>query len=437
VVGALLLVLLFATVSCGDDSPEDVLPGGAAEARSDVERELSPGVSEGQAAQLAADNREFAASLYRSVRNQDGNLVLSPYSISVALAMTYAGARGVTEEEMAQALRWTLSQDDLHPAFNSLDSALTAVDPEATPDPLSQNYEGDAPRLKIANSIWGQRDFPFEQAFLDTLARNYGAGLRLADFQRDAEEARLAINDWVSEQTEERIKDIVPPGAIDELTRLALVNAIYFKASWLEPFDEELTADGEFHLANGDDVTVPTMHMMTRTGYAEVDGVQAVQLPYFGYGTEFLLLVPEEGKLDAFEESLNGGQINTIVKSLTAHDVTLAMPKFKFESQVDLKEPLESLGMVSAFDPGQADLTGIANASPDNLYLSDALHKALISVDEAGTEAAASTVALARATSAFPSAVVTADRPFLFIIRETSTDTILFMGRVADPSSPG
>jgi serpin B len=428
-----LFALLIAG-GCGDDAG-DGLRVGDAEARSDLEREAAPGVSEADAEQLAADNREFAASLYRAVRGEQGNLVMSPYSISLALAMTYAGARGVTEEEMAAVLRWQLAQDDLHPAFNALDTRLMSGVPEASPNGMAEDDEGETPRLNIANSIWGQRDFAFEGAFLETLARDYGAGLRLADFQRNPDEARRAINAWVSEQTEDRINDLIPPGAIDELTRLALVNAIYFKASWLEPFDPDQTKDGQFNLSDGADLTVPMMHTMVRTGYTEAYGVQAVSLPYLGFGTEFLLLVPESGDLGAFEESLDGAKIDAIVNGLSDHIVTLTMPKFKFESQVDLKRALESLGMASAFDPARAEFSGIADVSPENLYLTDAFHKALISVDEAGTEAAASTAILIGVTSAPPPAEVTADRPFLFMIRDVATDTILFIGRVADPSN--
>lgn len=396
------------TTSCGSDGATDIVPADVAEARSDLQRDESPDVSADDLAQLATDNRNFAADLYSTVREEEGNLIFSPYSISVAFAMTYAGARGMTEEEMAGVLRWALDQDELHPAFNGLDIELSSRGAEASPDPMFSGLDGDRLQLRIANSIWGQEDFEFVEQFLDTLAVNYGAGLRLVDFAGEPEPSRKAINDWVSDETEERIKDLIPAGAINELTRLVLANAIYFNASWLTKFDENLTADGPFRLLDGSAVTVPMMHSNgLRTNYAEVDG---------------------------FAESLTGERIDSILSQFSQFDVKLTMPKFEFESEVGLKEALKSLGMELAFDPGQADFTGIA-PPPSNLYISDAFHKAFISVDEEGTEAAASTAVIIGDTSAYPTADAVADRPFMFLIRDVPTNTILFMGRVVYPSS--
>jgi serpin B len=372
--------------------------------------------------------------LYGAIRDtDDGNVIFSPFSISTALAMTYAGARGTTEEQMASALRWMLGQSELHPAFNKLDLLLSSRSAGPSQTLNYDEGEGERPKLNIANSLWGERQFEFLQEYLDTIALNYGAGLRLVDFMNDPEGARVAINDWVSEETEERIKDLIPPGAINDLTRLVLANAIYFNASWLEPFDVERTADGPFHLIGGSEVTVPLMEATLRTNYTELDGVQAVELRYFGSEASFVILLPEEGEFESFEQSLDGDTIDELIGSFSAHDVDLKMPKFEFESTVGLRELLQSLGMEAPFDPDEADFSGMAPQG-ENLYVSDVFHKAFISLDESGTEASAATAVIVGLTSAFPQAEVTADRPFIFLNRDKTTDTILFMGRVLDPS---
>lgn len=423
------LLIALVAMSCGSD---DVVPADVGEAKSDLQRVTNPDISDSAVAQLASDNQRFAADLYSVIREDAGNLIFSPYSMSSALAMTYAGARGMTEEEMASALRWTLAQGELHPAFNQLDLDLESLG-SATPAPGVG--EGETLRLSIANSVWVQAGLKVIQEFLDTLAVNYGAGLRTVDFVNAPEAARQAINDWVSEETAGRIKDLIPPGAIDDLTRLVLANAIYFKASWLDPFDPDDTADGPFHLLDGSEVTVPMMHKAAlRTRYAEAAGVQAVEIPYYPGNASFLLIVPPQGEFESFEESLDAGTIGEILRELSDADVDLRMPKFEFESDVDLKEPLKALGMEQAFDFERADFTGIAVEGVQNLYISDALHKALISVNEAGTEAAAATAIIIGDESAYPFAEVSADRPFVFLIRDNATGSVLFMGRVVDPS---
>ncbi|HET9476633.1 MAG TPA: serpin family protein [Dehalococcoidia bacterium] len=434
--GVVILVMTgLLAASCGSDAapgPDDIVPADVGEAKSDLERETGPDISESTVAQLAADNQRFAADLYSVIREEDGNLIFSPYSMSSALAMTYAGARGMTEEEMASALRWTLARGELHPAFNKLDLDLESLG-LATPAPGVG--EGEPLRLSVANSVWVQAGLEVIQEFLDVLATNYGAGMRTVDFVNAAEAARQAINDWVSEETAGRIKDLIPPGAIDDLTRLVLTNAIYFKASWLEPFDPKDTADGAFHLLDGSEVTVPMMQKAAlRTRYAEAVGVQAVEIPYYPGNASFMLILPPEGGFESFEESLDAETIDEILSGMSDADVNLRMPKFEFESDVDLKEPLKALGMVKAFDFEQADFTGIAVEGVQNLYISDALHKAFISVNEEGTEAAASTAVIVGDQSAYPVAEVRADRAFVFLIRDNVTGTVLFIGRVVDPT---
>ena len=252
-------------------------------ARSTLSRNLSPDASPSDLQALAAGNNAFALDLYQALREEAGNLFLSPYSISLALAMTFAGARSETATQMAQVLHFTLPPERLHPAFNALDLELARRGEGA------QGMDGEPFRLNIANAVWGQMDFPFKAPFLDTLAENYDAGVKLLDFQTAWEPARLLINDWVEEKTEDRIKDLIPEGAVDHLTRLVLTNAIYFNAAWAFPFQETATIDDTFHLPDGQSVSVPMMRQTAHFGYVDGEGFQAVELPYDGLELSMLL----------------------------------------------------------------------------------------------------------------------------------------------------
>jgi len=396
-------------------------------ARSDLDRDLEPQVAPEDLHQVAADNRAFALNLYQVLK--DGgpdNLFYSPHSISVALAMTYAGARGQTEAEMAQAMHFTLGQERLHPAFDELDLLLASRGEGA------EGKDGEGFRLHVVNALWGQKGYSFEKAFLDTLAQNYGAGLRLVDFVKASEAARQIINAWVSEQTEGRIQDLIPPGVLDSMTRLVLTNAIYFNAAWRFPFDEARTADGPFTRLDGSQVTVPMMAQQESLGYAAGDGFQAVDLLYSGGELSMTVLLPEEGNFEAFEASLDAGRVETVFESLRRQEVALTMPKYEFEAQFSLSDALQQLGMVDPFT-SQADFSGMTGAR--DLFISDVLHKAFVSVDESGTEAAAATAVIMKLT-AMPAEPVRVDvnRPFIFLIRDIETGAILFMGRVLDPS---
>jgi len=398
-----------------------------AEARSDSERSSKPDVSEADLDELVRGNSAFAFDLYRLLSEGDDNLFLSPYSISAALAMTYAGARGDTEQEMADALSFSLPQDRLHAGFNALDLALSEQ-----PD-LRESQAGDAFQLNIANAMWGEQTYEFLPEFLDTLAENYGAGLRLVDFVRNYEQARETINAWVSDQTEERIPELLPEGVLDMYTRRVLPDAIYFKASWLFPFDRELTADSAFHLLDGSDAQTPMMHRDERSGYGEANGVEVVPLRYEGFGYAMYAILPPEGGFEAFEASLDADKIDAIVDSVGDAFVDLTMPKFEFDSSFDLPGALKELGMQSAFDPLAANLSGIDGS--EELYISAVVHKAFVAVDEEGTEAAAATGVVTSVTSSPPHVEVALDRPFLFLIRHQDTGTILFLGRVLDPTA--
>jgi serpin B len=386
-----------------------------------------PEVTSSELADLVSGTNGFAFDLYQVLRTDDGNLFYSPYSISLALAMTYAGARGETEQQMAQALGFVLTQDRLHPAFSHLTTELASRGKGAA------GKDEDGFRLKIANAIWGQEGYQFLAEFLDILDANYGAGMRTMDFVSDPEQARLTINDWVSDETEGRIEDLIPPDAIDALTRLVLTNAIYFNAAWSLPFNPEATADGPFYLLDGEPVTLPMMRQSGHLNYAEGDGYQAVRLPYDGYGTSMVILLPAQGQFEAFEGMLDAESVQAILEDLEARQVSLSMPRFEFDSDFSLKEALAALGMPDAFT-NAADFSGMTGTR--ELFISEVIHKAFVSVDEEGTEAAAAT-AVMMPLSAAPQEPVefTADRPFLFLIRDNPTGTILFVGRVVDPGS--
>lgn len=398
---------------------------------SEKQRVLSPSVWEVWMEDLVGGNTRFALDLYKELSAEPGNLFYSPYSISSALAMTYAGARTETEKQMASTLHFTVPQEHLHPAFNALDQLLAShgerVEGPDGEGPISEGF-----KLHIANALWGQVGHPFEASFLDTLAENYGAGINVVDFIQAHEQARQVINGWVADRTEDRIQDLLPQGVLDASTRLVLTNAIYFNAAWKFPFKEEATAPGDFTRLDGSTVSVP---MMTNTAeivyyHNEEEGYEAVELPYDGADLSMLIVLPSD--LGAFEVRLQEmGSLLPIAPARDPRPVTLTMPKFRVESAFALVPTLKALGMTAPF--ADADFSGIDGSR--DLFISDVIHKAFVSVDEAGTEAAAATAVVIGRTSAGPEPVtLRLDRPFVFFIRDDVTGTVLFAGRVADPS---
>jgi len=395
--------------------------------QSDKQRETSPDVNEADVATLVDGNSTFAFDLYQALREEDGNLFYSPYSISLALAMTYAGARGETAQQMTDTLHFILSQDRLHPAFNSLDIELSQRGEGA------KGKDGEGFRLNIVNAIWGQEGYKFLSEFLDVLAENYGAGMRPLDFTNAPEESRVTINNWVSDQTEGRIEDLIPQGLIDALTRLVLTNAIYFNAAWQHPFSEDMTEDGPFYLLDGGEITVSMMRQTESFSYAEGDAYRAVELPYDGRELSMVILLPQAGQFEAFEGLLDAQRVAAILEDLEPRRVALTMPRFEFESSFSLKETLAAMGMPVAFSGG-ADFSGMTGNR--DLFIADVIHKAFVSVDEAGTEAAAATAVVMELTAMPEEPVeVTIDRPFIFLIHDLETGAILFVGRVANPGA--
>ena len=426
IITGILLSVLMATVlvsfaGCGAGVE------GAGIALSEKQRVTSPNVAVSDLTALVDGNSAFAFGLYQSLSEQDGNLFYSPYSISAALAMTYTGARSETERQMADTLHFVLPQDRLHPAFNALDLELASRGEGA------EGKDEKGFRLDIVNAVWGQEDYKFLAEFLDVLAENYDAGLRLLDFVNAPEESRITINDWVSDQTEGRIEDLIPQGVIDALTRLVLTNAIYFNAAWLNPFSEDRTSDGTFHLLNGGEVIVPMMSQTESFGYAEGEGYKAVELPYDGRELSMVIMLPDVDQFGAFEGSLDAALVDTIMNGLEYRQVDLTMPKFEFESDFSLVNTLAAMGMPVAFSAA-ADFSGMTGTR--DLFIAEILHKAFISVDEAGTEAAAATAVVMKLTATPEEPVeVMVDRPFVFLIRDIETGSTLFVGRVVNPGA--
>ena len=417
-VTSLGLVLLTGLSAC-------VQPASGDMQRSDKPR-VTPSLSQPDLATLVEGNNAFALDLYQALRGTEGNLFFSPYSISLALAMTYAGARESTEKQMAGTLHYTLPQDRLHAAFNGLDQELSGRGQGA------KGKDGKGFRLNIVNAIWGQKGYPFLAQYLDLLAEDYGAGLRTLDFRTAPDDSRLTINKWVSDRTELRIKDLIPPGAIDTMTRLVLTNAIYFNAAWANNFEKNATQPADFRLADSSTVKVPMMHQTEHLGYAMGDGYQAVTLPYDGRELEMMVLLPDQGKFAEFEKSLDTGKVASIINGITPKQVALSLPNYKYESEFSLGKILASMGMPIAFS-GQADFSGMTGNR--DLSISEVIHKAFVAVDESGTEAAAATAVIMRAT-AMPvmPLEVKVDHPFLFLIRDIKTGSVIFVGRVMNPA---
>ncbi|AUX07878.1 serine protease inhibitor (serpin family) [Halalkaliarchaeum desulfuricum] len=403
-----------------------------------------------------------------SAADEDGdpNLFASPLSVSTALAMTYAGARGETREQMRAALRYDLGDvgndngenDDgngapneaLHGAIAELLSRLNergeAIDPEDLPSAYDEEDDPVPFELSIVNAVWGQEGYPFRDEYLELLETYYGAGLREVDYVSDAESAREDINEWVAGRTEDRIDELLPGGALDELTRLVLTNAIYFQANWAEPFEEQATETAQFTTLDGESVDVPMMRhseISVPYGEAELSGgdVAGVELPYVGDEVSMLVVLPEDGAFESVADNFDGDDLAAVIEELEQREGRVELPRFEFESGFQLRPALEELGMVEAFDRNEADLTGMYDpddpaAGGENLFVDDVYHDSYVAVDEEGTEAAAATAVVVSADSApaDPFEFV-ADRPFLFLIRDRPTDALLFFGRVGDPTA--
>jgi serpin B len=431
-----LLMMLGLLTGCGSagqpqdptNPPENAGDDGSAPqgelAVSSLNYDSQPNIPAETVHTLVQGNTTFAFDLYQALNDQPDNLFLSPYSISLALAMTYAGAASETERQMGDTLHFALPQDQLHSAFNQL--TLTLLSRAEVP-------EGDGFQLNIANALWGQRGYAFVQDYLDRLAQNYNAGIHLVDFVGQTEEARKIINDWVAEQTEEKIKNIIPDGALTTDTRLVLTNAIYFNAAWASPFQEQATQPETFTALDGSQSSTPMMRQTGYYPYASADGVITVEIPYVGGQLSMLLIMPPQDQFQAFESALDEVRLDELLTGLESTNIQLMLPTFEFESEFSLAQALSDLGMPIAFS-SEADFSGIDGSQ--DLFLQDVLHKAYIAVDEEGTEAAAATAVIIGLTSIGDEPIeVRFDHPFIFLIRDNETGTILFIGRLVNPQS--
>jgi serpin B len=374
-------------------------------------------------ASLAGGNTAFALDLYARLKTADGNLFFSPYSISTCLAMTYAGARGDTEAQMAQTLRFDTNQLQLAASFGELQKQL------------NNEQEKKGMELNIANGLWAQNDHPFLTAFLDVAKQSYGANLKQADFRTRSETARMEINDWVDHKTKGKITDLIQPGVLGPATRLVLVNAIYFKGSWTREFDKHSTTKAPFTVTPNQKPEVPLMNLTADFKYAEVDGLQLLELPYVGDDLSMIVLLPRElDGLKGMEDLLNTQTLDLWLAQAREQKVAVFLPKFKLSAQFSLAKPLAEMGMTDAFSPN-ANFSGMDGER--DLFISAVVHKAFVDVNEEGTEAAAATGVVMRMNAVMmprPTPIFRADHPFIFLIRDNHSGSVLFLGRLVDPT---
>jgi len=400
-------------------------------------------IHEADPATLSVGNREFALAAFQrliTADDADDNLLISPHSILSALAMVYAGAEGETRRQMREVLRFALEEPALHQAFQTLDEVLAerAQVERDDDDDDARGFE-----LSVVNRLWGHHDYEFLSDYLDRVERYYGAGIERVDFESDPNAARLQINAWVEEQTRERIQDLLPSGALNEDTRMVLVNAIYFLASWQDAFEEEQTRTEPFQRLDGSSVDARLMHRTGRYPVHVGADTLAVSIPYLGGKVSLLALMPAsaDADFDTWQATLNREQFDAAVAGLETKRVALAFPRFTSDSGFRLARLLRQMGMLDAFSRTTANFERMTGIGPGvvgrSLYIDEVFHKTFIDLDEAGTEAAAATAVVMMRLTALPveedPLTVRFDRPFIYAIYDHPTDTILFLGRLLDP----
>lgn len=418
---ALLPALVASSLLAVACTPGEPTPPGTV-AGSDKQR-LTTAAPAADLSAAVAGNTDFAFDLYRKLGAAGGdNLFLSPQSITLALSMAYAGSAGATTTAFEQVLHQGLPQDRYHRAMNDLDRQLTSRGANA------KASDGQPFRLTIANQLFAERTFSFELPFLDTLALEYGANVRLLDFVGQPDPSRRAINQWVEQKTEDRIKDLLAEGTITPDTRAVLVNAIYFNAAWAEQFKPEATKSGTFHNLSGSTSSVPMMFgpSLPAKG-ATVNGVEVVSLPYDGKELSMVVLMPPAGAFAAFEQGLTAASLGAHLAALTSEALELTMPRFELRSSLTLGEPLKALGLGPAFGD-EGDFSKMSTQA--QLGISEVVHQSFVKVSETGTEAAAATAVIIGTTSIPQTRPVLIDRPFVFAIRDEATGAIVFLGRV-------
>lgn len=385
---------------------------------------------------VAWGNNCFAIRLYQKLQADEGNLFFSPYSISTALAMTYAGAKGETREQMAQALCFPTSPEvlkTLAPDWKPMTQEEFARAFGRIIKDLNARGGQDKYELRVANALWGQEDYRFLPDFVQLVEEQYGGALREVDFVRATERARQTINAWVEKQTNDKIKDLISPGVLDAMTRLVLTNAIYFKGNWATQFKEDRTREEPFTLLDGSKVQVPMMNQKEQFGYMETDGLQGLEMPYVGEELSMVILLPKEiTGIDKLEKELTAERVCEWLGRIHEREVIVSVPKFKMTSKFGLGKVLRAMGMTAAFSKN-ADFSGMTGSR--DLFISAVVHQAYVDVNEEGTEAAAATGVVMRLTSVAPGGipVFRADHPFIFLIRDKTSGSILFLGRLINP----
>lgn len=382
----------------------------------------SPAGPEGRS---RAGSAEFALDFYRQVGASPGNVFFSPFSISEALAMAWAGARGETARQMARVLHLSGREEDSHAGFRALGRRVAAL------------RAGGAVELSAANSLWPQAGTPLRPGYFALLSDFYGAAPSAVDYRSSPEAARGEINRWVGQKTQDRIRDLLPPDSLRRDTRLVLANAVFFKGRWEKPFEKKMTGDAPFHLREGKSVPAPFMHGTTPAGYLEIEEAQILLLPYEGGGLFLAVILPRATYgLSALEARLTAARLTKWLSSAGSRRqaVEVFLPRFRIDAGLRLKAALASLGMTDAFDPARADFSGMT-ADPQGLCIGEGFHRAFVDVNEEGTEAAAATGLVAVPLSApLPKPLVRADHPFLFLIGDDVTGEMFFIGRLVDPA---
>ncbi len=373
---------------------------------------------------LVTANTAFALDLYSRFKVSDGNLFFSPYSISTCLAMTSAGARGNTEKQLAHVLHFAEIPGQLHSSFGALQKQL------------NEAQKTNIIELDLANGLWMQKGHSFLAEFKNTARQDYGANLNQADFRKKLDSAREKINNWVGQMTKGKITDFIPLGLLDQTARLVLVNAIYFKGTWSSPFETNHTASQPFHISIGRKVEAPLMHQVEHAGYFENGAFQAIQLPYIGDQLSMVIMLPRQiSSMKTTENFLTPQSLAQWLGQMNTREVDIYLPKFKLEIGFELANTLAKMGMPDAFGE-YANFSGIDGTT--QLHISTIMHKAYVEVNEAGTEAAAATGAVVKAEEVRIPAppVFRADHPFVFLIRDNHSGSILFLGRLVDPTPP-
>lgn len=413
-----ILVMSFLLSACNPAVPIE----NAKDVKGKVAYITDPQASQEDLAKMAEANNQFALALYQLLADEE-NLIYSPYSIYQALVMTYAGAKGETEAEMMKILG-LIDNEEAHNLMNALNKVLQYA-PDYGDDELQPLV------FNIANALWAQKDFHFEQSFLDKLSANYAAGLKLVDFSKPEEASKL-INTWVAAQTNDKIKDLIPEDLLSELTRLVLTNAVYFKGAWRNKFEAGNTKKDVFNTLDGGQQKVDMMSATFEANALVNEDVSAAILPYLGHTYAMALIMPED--FLAYQKAFDTDVLESLLVDLEWKNpmLSIKLPKFEAESAIDLKEKLIEMGMPSAFT-GSADFSGMTGSQ--DLLISDVVHKAFIDVNEEGTEAAAATAVIVE-EKAMPSPEklsISFDKPFIYLIYNTETKAVIFMGHVLKP----